>query len=64
MNASATDAGGNAGGGNTGVNGSKDKSERRSTQPAGSGAVDLSEENVDAFYRKMLVRAPNKRQVR
>ena len=51
----------------------KEKPDRRSGQGSGSGGgggggsggggMDLSEENVDAFYKKMLVRAPNKRQV-
>ena len=54
-------------------NGVREKTERRSTNAnpgagggggGGGGGVDLSEENVDAFYKKMLVRAPNKRQVR
>ena len=41
-----------------------DKSERRACRDGGGGGgMDLSEENVDAFYKKMLVRAPNKRQV-
>ena len=47
--------------------GGKDKPERRSAGGSGGGGggggMDLSEENVDAFYKKMLVRAPNKRQV-
>ena len=44
--------------------GGKDKPERRSAGGGGGGGgMDLSEENVDAFYKKMLVRAPNKRQV-
>ena len=38
--------------------------ERRSTNGSLGGGIDLSEENVDAFYKKMLVRAPNKRQVK
>ena len=52
------------------INCTREKLERRSTNGSigsggagGGGGADLSEENVDAFYKKMLVRAPNKRQV-
>ena len=58
------------------VNCNRGKLDRRSTSRSGVGggggggvvgvggrSGDLSEENVDAFYKKMLVRAPNKRQV-